>query len=760
MATYRRIAGTGSTVGSGTGIASPSAPDILAVQSIDTTPDADGSKRKRITVTYAPPDPLGTFQGVWVYLDAPDTSGGLTLADGLTPADGTSAEAGIFEPFEIGFFAHNADSPQLSFNFKAPATAEHWRVYLIAGSSRVHGAPVQYGESGATESHQCVVLPPATELTGREVAPLVRSVALISTSELGWATNPEQIQGESGDQAWRVAVSWEWPTDDQNYQSFGGVNIVLSDGAHQVYIGNVDKGASPQWISAPQVLRTGTTAYTAYIESYNVAGERNTQVDGVTPSVNFSVVRQLGSTGVEYAALAVSDGSHAFVTATPVTGADGTALLSIVGYWTAPSDPQFAGVEIVAKKPDGSYYSVAQGRISPIENQISQPASSQTWRFYLRSIDINGRRNSIVDDLDGSAEAGETPWVDITVGSASGQLNLGKALSSSFATDLAVSGGQLTLGNVSATKIVTGILQVGGGGSKVSIMKNFDTLGSLIGWVGDDTGTSGYVGAWFKQLRIGGSSPSSAQIVADTSGNVTISGSLIVGAVASATSATSASSASSVPAAGVTSGTMGSGVVTQALTVTGSSAGPGGTTVTVSITAANLIKLSESGSSYQTTLNTNGLSASGTISGTSFVSSFFPDSWSLTRGLYVVSNAFSDSSGGIFQIKDTSGTIRVKSGVASSHGYTQYDGSHYALWAGSNAKKSTWGAVALSSGSATVSTGLSAIESAVITVVGSGTGSGTPSEYYSVGGSGGSLSIWSSNASSSQVVCWFAHGSA
>ncbi len=235
------------------------------------------------------------------------------------------------------------------------------------------------------------------------------------------------------------------------------------------------------------------------------------------------------------------------MTAVPVSGADGTSLLRVTGYWTPPSDPQFGGAEIVAKKPDGNYYKVAAGRISPIEADISQPASVQSWRFYVRSIDINGRRNSISDTV--------TPYIDISVGNANGQLNLGKALTSSFSSEFKVESGAFRINQLSANSVLTGILQVGGGGGKVSIMKVFDTLGSLIGWVGDDTGSSGYVGAWFKQLRIGGASPASAKITADASGNLTISTSLIVGTLPSG------QVGSGYPASSIGSGALPVGVI-------------------------------------------------------------------------------------------------------------------------------------------------------------------------------------------------------
>ena len=55
-----------------------------------------------------------------------------------------------------------------------------------------------------------------------------------------------------------------------------------------------------------------------------------------------------------------------------------------------------------------------------------------------------------------------------------------------------------------------------------------DAIGTLIGWIGDQvTATAEYIGAWFKTLYIGGTSPADAKIIADASGNVTINGASI-----------------------------------------------------------------------------------------------------------------------------------------------------------------------------------------------------------------------------------------
>lgn len=55
--------------------------------------------------------------------------------------------------------------------------------------------------------------------------------------------------------------------------------------------------------------------------------------------------------------------------------------------------------------------------------------------------------------------------------------------------------------------------------------------GVQTGWLGNDPAGSGLTGAWLKKVWIGGTNAATAPIVADDSGNVTITGILNVGAM-------------------------------------------------------------------------------------------------------------------------------------------------------------------------------------------------------------------------------------
>lgn len=603
-------------------------PDVsgVTVSWVAAQADASGNPQILITVACTAPTPLGTFIGVEAYLDIPDSSGSLAIADGTQPADGTHPSAGLFNPSDVGFFALKTSAGTsfvFTFLWPAPKEDQYWRIYLPACSQSQKLKPIQHGQTGESPSYQFLVTAAgggaptgAYSSQGREFAPLVLNPEL-SAPPRGWSTNPLYEQVDSGDQEWKAAFDWEWPTSDPTLSKLASVNLILDDGSATFSnkIGSISTPPGGQirgrqiarafgnFQSTYQPVRAASITYTLYFQSVDAGGNANTIVPGVTPSVPFTVKRQKGSFGAEYTSLVTSDGVNPFITVGAVSAADGTALIRVTGYWAnlaaTPSwDQTFGGTEIVVLKKDGIPYNVAGGTLSPITNDIQQPAGVETWAFYLRSVDVNGRWNSIAPQLSFSGGGGSgavavavvsggvivsvtlinggtgytsaptvavnagqttggsgavitctvsggavngftisnggsnyiaTPLLIQNVGSAAGLLNLGKAATSSFATQFSIVGGVFTVGTLDAAVIKTGALQVGGGANMPNQLKVYDHLGSLIGWIGDDTGGSGFVGGWCKQFRIGGSSPSTAQIIADASGNVTFSGTLSAG---------------------------------------------------------------------------------------------------------------------------------------------------------------------------------------------------------------------------------------
>ena len=189
------------------------------------------------------------------------------------------------------------------------------------------------------------------------------------------------------------------------------------------------------------------------------------------------------------------------------------------------------------------------------------------------------QRNTIVP--------GVTPAVHITVGTTTGVADMAAAMVGSYSSEFcvdqatglwtmssidmtkaanlssqfAIKGGLQTITNLAADLIVTGELQVGGGG-RMSLIKQFDALTGLVltGLIGDDRvgplnpNGSGFYGAWFKGPFGVGGTPGQPAFGTDSSGNaffhnVQISGSLIVGQVSQASYAGNSGTATSAETA-------------------------------------------------------------------------------------------------------------------------------------------------------------------------------------------------------------------
>ncbi|HXI85275.1 MAG TPA: hypothetical protein VNL17_14435 [Verrucomicrobiae bacterium] len=505
------------------GPAPPGDASIVTVTQAFTT-DGAGNPLLKIGVIIAPPSPLGTFFGVWVYLDAPDTSGsGVLVTDGTVALDGTTPLQSKFNPAVIKFFPYDSGNLTLSFSVPPPQQAENWRVYVVSGSAQVQNFPVQFGFTGASPSFQFVAQPyldgsgnPNKTQAPTTFAPSIQNVALAGSLPAGWTANPNIEVKVSGDQFFEFQVTYAFPTTDPYYSQFGGFDVVmenLTTGGRRT-IANVSAPADTTFASAPYPVRVGTTAYKIWFPSWDTNGNRNAIIPGVTPAVTFNITRQLGTSAQEYAANATS---VVWTTGQYQDSAGGTDTRVTVSF-TPPTDPAFGGARLVVKRDDGKFYEYAKGRLSPLEYYIPNPPSSVSWTAYLVSQDTNGNRNSIVDGI--------TPSVTFTTGSATGTGDLARANPGTFSSEFQITGGVFKVKNLNADTIVTGKLQVGGSGM-VSQMKVFDTLGGNIGFWGDDTAGTGYVGMWAKQCRIGGASPSSAPLQCDTSGNLSITGGTI-----------------------------------------------------------------------------------------------------------------------------------------------------------------------------------------------------------------------------------------
>ena len=88
--------------------------------------------------------------------------------------------------------------------------------------------------------------------------------------------------------------------------------------------------------------------------------------------------------------------------------------------------------------------------------------------------------------------------------------------------DDAITTPKLIAGAVTTGKLTTNEINVGYGGLGMPVLfRIYDNTNTPIGWIGDDSGGGGYVGAWFKRVMIGGDgTPANAGFFADAYGNV------------------------------------------------------------------------------------------------------------------------------------------------------------------------------------------------------------------------------------------------
>lgn len=95
-----------------------------------------------------------------------------------------------------------------------------------------------------------------------------------------------------------------------------------------------------------------------------------------------------------------------------------------------------------------------------------------------------------------------------------------KGIARTNIADNAIDTPQLNAGAVTTAILTTSSIDVGGGGGKPIRVRVLNAGGLLLGWIGDDVANSGYIGAWFKQLRVGGDAPANAPLIADVFGDL------------------------------------------------------------------------------------------------------------------------------------------------------------------------------------------------------------------------------------------------
>jgi hypothetical protein len=476
--------------------------------------DSDGRAYIEVLGDVAPPDPAGTYGGANIWLQAPDSFGADDFSGGGLEL-GADEIGAVWAPL---FVTWATKGEEFRFRVPAPDKPQYWRAYAVSGSEDKSRLPIERGKSGESPNVVFLVEPPPAAAIGREYAPVVEDVTAVVEYDL--------TGSESGAQRFRVKTNWAWPRRDEAIATVGGVDIALNDGdpatedlqaSMSIELDAAGGTYTTDWKDVPaSPAQRRVEFYT-----YDTSGRRNSYQYGITPSVLLTIQRQSGGSGLEYAP-AVTPNSPTFITCTPISiTADGSAPLQVNTYWTAPADSRFGGVELVVERADGVRKPYGGGRLSPTEHFLPNPATVQTYRFWVVSRDTAGRINSIVP--------GVTPYQDISVGSTAGQLNLAKGINYN-ATRLRQNGGQFDLapGGISTEYLATSGIDIGPGANKSPFLRIQDGLGALLAWIGDYSALGGYVGAWFKTFRFGGASPDSAPIRSDASGNTSIDGATFV----------------------------------------------------------------------------------------------------------------------------------------------------------------------------------------------------------------------------------------
>lgn len=580
----------------------------------------------QITCPVTAPSPLNDFDHYTAFLFAPDDSDkkaviGATSGFIVGSAADASSLVPPTDPQIFGPFTYNSQEAILTITTDPPTADQPWRVYVTSGSATTENPLVKADRPSPTPSFLITVGPQPAGVNGAEFCPNARNV----TGTLIYP--PVEI---GADQFWQFKLAWDAPTEDPRWPLVDVWDIVLYDPAR------TDDPATPQDERFPLVSGEPASAlvfalqdkwkipdtpvsYNVYIVPRKANGDRNTIVDGVTASFQFTPVRQgamgnvtgfsvtsaystpdndgyrnleltpiftkptdaafayiefwaqrpensawyllgypgesgpdgkatiaqlptailtwnflavaqdandrdrdgnvttdplsppagtpafalsipppdLGPAGAEYTGLVTAYSIGATYPAT----ADGTYNANVTAAFTPPAgDKTWGGAELFSF--DGaSYVSRAKGSASPLVSVIPVPQSSTAWTWYIRSFDMNGRMNTI--------QPASTPSAVILIGSAPGKAD----------------GSRLINFSVSTVKLDTTEIQVGGGGSKPGKFGVYNIAGVNIGFIGVSGSDEG---GWFKTLGVGGSSFASAQLKADSSGNVTLTGSVSI----------------------------------------------------------------------------------------------------------------------------------------------------------------------------------------------------------------------------------------
>lgn len=370
-------------------------------------PDADGKVLVLVTVPYTPPSPIGTFDRVIIYLQAPDDAAPRAIVSDvggfvIGPAADASRIVPVGNPINKGTVPYKADELILAFSHPAPPQNEVWRIYAVSGSSTVENKLVRADLSGASPSVTITISVPAAGPSGAEYVPLAASFSMIP----GF---PAYSFQDGGDQLWGVAVQWTNATTDPRFPKLDGYYIVWEyyDGRRERagFVSPFDlRYDSDRWPvpGAPEF-------FTLYLVSAAEGGRlANSIIPGTTPSLRFEIKRQDGTAGREYANLITNPAASA----TYDVDGSGQKAIRIDTSWVEPTedqDPRFAGTIVTLRIAAEDFSTELTGieADSPAVSFIPPEIADKPASIAFISADTSGRKNTYVN--------GVTPEIPITL---------------------------------------------------------------------------------------------------------------------------------------------------------------------------------------------------------------------------------------------------------------------------------------------------------------------------------------------------------
>jgi hypothetical protein len=520
-----------------------------------------------VSIPFTPPvtADMHGFDRLHVYLYAPDTTVDkrATVSDQsleraiaqrphfVVPKDVTDRDkAGRLPPtttggrpggvFDIGEFTYDPIHQIVEFSHPAPpiGVVEKWRVVLCSGSASV--------------AQRAIAVSPFVVFTVTLVDPL---------GTLGSEYGPN-IRNASGDwyedvtaldaqmfPTWWFSLKWELPLEDPRWDRVASWQLWIYDPLKAndpdrlvnhgfARVTNIDKFATDYVLDGRWNLTQVPNEVTLYIVPQDVDGNYNSFVEGVNDAATFDVYTTRGLQ-FQYADGSTIDGIDFEVDAGrkvfKIKNLDLTKVYgpSISAEFTVKDSVFQWNTGIDFKKFDPAKFNGPFDSASLAAGLLKFNFDAST--FNVDPTSKNLLIHSLPPDLFGS-EFGTDGSGNVYLK----DVDFTKAKAGTFSPEFTTSAGTLfQVQKLSADKIKTGVLEVGGvtsGGERVSRLKIFDTSATpiLIGWIGDDRDASGFVGAWFKRVIIGGSSitDTAHQIIADANGNVIVPGGIITGQLA------------------------------------------------------------------------------------------------------------------------------------------------------------------------------------------------------------------------------------